>query len=222
MGEATPRPRALAGNTNSGVERSLRKTLNTAGDQRDYAQADAPKTHGPLENGRTCGYNGGTAQALGSAVLSGGFTLHRGMAGCNSPCPAADCASLRHYTADYQNMQQGFFIFLGFRLLRDLRRVDRAGGTGGGGGFLIVWHPCVGNAGDGVPDRGGCGFAGGGFCLGRVLRGMSGVPPPTGWVRMRRRFTRARRRSGQSAPCPLCCGGCAVCCRGRSSRRRRS
>ena len=135
--EAFPRPRALAGNTNSGVERSLRKTLNTAGDQRDNAQADAPNAHGPLANGRTCGYNGGTAQALGSAVLSGGFTLHRGMVGCRPPCPAADCASFLYYTAVFQNMQQGFFGFLGFAPPSGSLR----GGNGGGGGFFDYMAP---------------------------------------------------------------------------------
>ena len=125
--EAFPRPRALAGNTNSGVERSLRKTLNTAGDQRDNAQADAPNAHGPLANGRTCGYNGGTAQALGSAVLSGGFTLHRGMAGCRPPCPAADCASFLYYTAVFQNMQQAFFGFWGFAPPSDSHSRHRKG-----------------------------------------------------------------------------------------------
>ena len=115
----------------------MRKTLNTAGDQRDYAQADAPNAHGPLANGRTCRYNGGTAQALGSAVLSGSVTLHRGMAGWHPPCPAADCASFLYYTAVFQNMQQGFFGFLGFAPPSGSLR----GGMGEAGAFFDYMAP---------------------------------------------------------------------------------
>ena len=67
------------------------------------------------------GYNKATAQALGSAVLSGYDTYHRGMVDGGPPCPAAVCASVhkilyRKTSGDARN------IFARARFFRYLRR----------------------------------------------------------------------------------------------------
>ena len=179
----------------------MRKTLNTAGDQR-IAQADAPNAHGPLENGRTCGYNGGTAQALGSAVLSGRFTLHRGMAGGNLPCPAADCASFLYYTAVFQNMQQGFFGFLGFAPPSGSLR----GGNGGGGGFFDYMAPSCRERRPRRSAQQNIGF--------RITSGESAAAPlPAADAPTNADVGRIRKRVADSPNVVPCRGCCCTACR---------